>query len=163
MLLNLNVNIYENCPVERIEETNDGVKVKTKQCAVKAKYAVVGCNGYLDNLLGKVRHKFMPINNYIIATEPLGEKKARELIHNNYAVCDTRFIIDYYRFSEDWRMLFGGGETYTSTFVKNPKKFVSNRMYKIFPDLKIIKLIFMGRELSDYSKSTSAFWNNNEW
>ena len=39
-------------------------------------------------------------------------------------------------------MLFGGGETYTSTFVKNPKKFVSNRMYKIFPDLKNYKIDF---------------------
>ena len=142
VLLDLNVDIYENCPVEKIEEANDGVKVKTKQSIVKAKYAVVGCNGYLDNLLGKVRYKFMPINNYIIATEPLGEKKARELIYNNYAVCDTRFIIDYYRFSEDWRMLFGGGESYTSTFIKNPKKSVSNRMYKIFPDLENYKIDF---------------------
>jgi len=142
VILNMKVHIYENCPVETIEETNNGVKVKTKQCTVKAKYAVVGCNGYLDNLLGRVRHKFMPINNYIIATEPLGEKKAREFIRNNYAVCDTRFIIDYYRFSEDWRMLFGGGETFTSTFDKNPKEIVSNRMYKVFPGLKNYKIDF---------------------
>ena len=65
----------------------------------------------------------MPINNYVIATEPLGEKKARELIKNNHAVCDTRFIIDYYRFSEDWRLIFGGGETYSAMFVKNSKNF----------------------------------------
>ena len=39
-------------------------------------------------------------------------------------------------------MLFGGSETYTSTFVKNPKKIVSNRMYKIFPELKNYKIDF---------------------
>ena len=61
----------------------------------------------------------MPINNYIVATEPLGEEKAKKIIKNNYAVCDTRFIIDYYRFSEDWRIIFGGGETYTSKFFKS--------------------------------------------
>ena len=135
-LVNLKVMIFENSPVEKIEENHGGVNIITKHNKINAKFAVVGCNGYLDNLLGKIRNKFMPINNYIIATEPLGVKKAKELIHNNYAVCDTRFIIDYYRFSEDWRMLFGGSETYTSNFVKNPKKIVSNRMYKIFPDLK---------------------------
>ena len=141
-LLNLKVNIYENCAVENIKETRDGIKVKTKQGTVKANYGVVGCNGYLDKLLGKIRNKFMPINNYIIATEPMGEEKARELIHNNYAVCDTRFIIDYYRFSEDWRMLFGGGETYTSKFLTDQIKFVSKRMYKVFPTLKKYKIDF---------------------
>ena len=84
----------------------------------------------------------MPINNYIIATEPLGEKKAREIIKNNYAVCDTRFMLDYYRFSEDWRMIFGGGETVTSKFVKNADalKFVKKRMIKVFPELEKYKV-----------------------
>ena len=84
----------------------------------------------------------MPINNYIIATEPLGEKKAREIIKNNYAVCDTRFMLDYYRFSEDWRMIFGGGETVTSKFVKDSEalKFVRKRMLKVFPELEKYKI-----------------------
>jgi len=141
-LLKLKVKIYENSPAERIEETNSGIEVKTKHGFIKTNYVVVGCNGYLDNLLGKTQQKFMPINNYMIATEPLGEKNARELISNNFAVCDTRFIIDYYRFSEDWRMLFGGGETYTSAFLDNSKKIVSSRMYKIFPILKKYKIDF---------------------
>ena len=82
----------------------------------------------------------MPINNYIIATEPLGKKKAKEIIKNNYAVSDTRFIIDYYRFSEDWRMIFGGGETYTASFNHDSKNFVQQRMYKVFPALKKYKI-----------------------
>lgn len=141
-LINLKVKIFENTPVTKIEETHDGVKVFTNKSIIKAKFAVVGCNGYLDNLLGKFKHKFMPINNYIIATEPVGEENARKLIRNNYAVCDTRFIIDYYRFSEDWRMLFGGGETFTSNFLQDAKYFVSKRMYKVFPNLKKYKIDF---------------------
>ena len=77
----------------------------------------------------------MPINNYVVATEPLGEKKAREIIKNNYAICDTRFILDYYRFTEDWRLLFGAGETYTSSFMHTSKNFVRKRMIKVFPTL----------------------------
>ena len=139
-LINLNVNILENTPVTSIEETGEGVKILTRTNIIKARYVVVGCNGYLDKLLGKIRNKFMPINNYIIATEPLGEEKARQLIKNNYAVCDTRFIIDYYRFSEDWRMIFGGGETYTASFNHDSKNFVKERMYKVFPKLKKYKI-----------------------
>ena len=139
-LINLNVSILENTPATSIEETDEGVKIHTRTNIIKARYVVVGCNGYLDKLLGKIRNKFMPINNYIIATEPLGEEKARQLIKNNYAICDTRFIIDYYRFSEDWRLIFGGGETYTASFNHDSKNFVKERMYKVFPELKKYKI-----------------------
>ena len=134
------VKIFENTPIEKIKEEGDRVKVISKKGTIRANKLVVACNGYLDTILGSKKNKFMPINNYVIATEPLGEKRAREIIKNNYAVCDTRFIIDYYRFSEDWRMVFGGGETFTSNFVKNATSFVSKRMIKVFPQLKNVKI-----------------------
>jgi gamma-glutamylputrescine oxidase len=119
------VKIFENTPIEKIREEGDRVQVMSKKGLIRANQVVVACNGYLDSILGSKKNKFMPINNYVVATEPLGEKRARQIIKNNYAVCDTRFIIDYYRFSEDWRMIFGGGETFTSNFVKNATSFVS--------------------------------------
>ena len=39
-------------------------------------------------------------------------------------------------------MLFGGGETFTSNFLKDAKYFVLKRMYKVFPDLKKYKIDF---------------------
>ena len=136
------VKIFENTTVENIFEKKDSLEIFSKKGVIKSNKVVVACNGYLDNLLGSKRNKFMPINNYIIATEPLGEEKAREIIKNNYAVCDTRFMLDYYRFSEDWRMIFGGGETVTSKFVKDAAalKFVRKRMLKVFPKLKKYKI-----------------------
>ena len=134
-LVKLKVKIYENTPVTEILNDRNGIKIYSESKIIKAKKVIVGCNGYLDKLLGNIKNKFIPINNYMIATEPLGEKKAREIIKNNYAVSDTRFIIDYYRFSEDWRLLFGGGETFTSRFIHNSKNFVQQRMYKVFPML----------------------------
>ena len=135
-----NVKIFENTPIEKIREEGDRVKVISKKGLIRANQVVVACNGYLDSILGSKKNKFMPINNYVVATEPLGEKRARQIIKNNYAVCDTRFIIDYYRFSEDWRMIFGGGETFTSNFVKNATSFVSKRMIKVFPQLQNVKI-----------------------
>ena len=135
-----NVKIFENTPIEKIREEGDRVQVMSKKGLIRANQVVVACNGYLDSILGSKKNKFIPINNYVVATEPLGEKRAREIIKNNYAVCDTRFIIDYYRFSEDWRMIFGGGETFTSNFVKNATSFVSKRMIKVFPQLQNVKI-----------------------
>ncbi|MDC0226636.1 FAD-binding oxidoreductase [Alphaproteobacteria bacterium] len=141
-LKNLNVKIFENTPITRIENFNDQIHLYSNLKKIRCNRVVVGCNGYLDKLLGKTRNKFMPINNYVIATEPLGEKKAREIIKNNYAVCDTRFILDYYRFTEDWRLIFGAGETYTASFMNDSMNFVRNRMVKVFPMLQNTNIDF---------------------
>ena len=137
-----NVKVYENTPITNILDKGDYIYSYSNKKKIKSKKVVVGCNGYLDRLLSKIRSRFMPINNYVIATEPLGEKKARDLIRNNHAVCDTRFIIDYYRFSEDWRLIFGGGETFSAMFMKNSKNFVKKRMDQVFPTLKSCNIDF---------------------
>ena len=142
ILIKKNVKIFENTPVLSLVDHRDYIKVNCKKNTIKAKKVVVACNGNLDNLLNNKSNIFMPINNYVIATEPLGKEKAKEIIHNNYAVCDTRFIIDYYRFSEDWRLIFGGGETFSSYFLKDSKDFVHKRMIKVFPQLKNYKIDF---------------------
>jgi len=77
----------------------------------------------------------MPINNFILATEPLGTDKARSLIRDDVAVQDTKFVIDYYRLSADHRLLFGGGENYTSRFPSDIKRFVRKYMLRVYPQL----------------------------
>jgi gamma-glutamylputrescine oxidase len=78
----------------------------------------------------------MPINNFILATEPLGEERARALIRDDVAVADSRFVINYFRLSADRRLLFGGGETYSHVFPKDLKSFVRRPMLEIFPQLE---------------------------
>ena len=73
------VKIFENTPIEKIKEEGDRVKVISKKGTIRANKLVVACNGYLDTILGSKKNKFMPINNYVVATEPLGEKLS--LIH----------------------------------------------------------------------------------
>ena len=141
-LKSFNVKIFENTPITKIENKKDHIVVYSNTKQIKSHKVVVGCNGYLDKLLGGIRNKFMPINNYVLTTEPLGEERARNIIKNNYAICDTRFILDYYRFTEDWRLLFGAGETYTANFTHKSKEFVRNRMIKVFPMLTNTRIDF---------------------
>ena len=79
---------------------------------VEARFAVLAMNGHLGNLVPRLAGWIMPINNFIIATAPLGETAARALIRNDVAVSDTKFVVDYFRLTADHRLLFGGGETY---------------------------------------------------
>ena len=70
-------------------------------------------NGHLGRLVPPLAGRIMPINNFMLATAPLGEAFSRALIRDDVAVADTKHVIDYFRLSADRRLLFGGGETYT--------------------------------------------------
>ncbi len=79
--------------------------------------------------------KIMPINNFIIATEPLDEARARSIIRDDLAVSDSKFVVDYYRLSADRRLLFGGGENYRRGFPSDIAAFVRKPMLRVFPQL----------------------------
>ena len=131
------VRIHERSQVTSV--TPDG-KVSTDQAQITAKHVILGCNGYLGALNGHVAQRVMPINNFIAATEPLSDAEARNLIRDNHAVADSKFVINYFRLSEDNRMLFGGGESYGYKFPKDIAKTVRKPMLQIFPQLKDTKI-----------------------
>jgi gamma-glutamylputrescine oxidase len=102
---------------------------------VTARHVVLGCDGYLGRLEPRIAGRNMPINNFIVATAPLGEARARSLIRDDVCVHDTRFVVNYFRLSADRRLLFGGGENYRSGFPRDIAAFVRQYMLKIFPQL----------------------------
>ncbi len=106
----------------------------TEHAKIKADQVILACNGYLGNLHPPTAKFVMPINNFIIATKPLGER-ARELIPNNYSVSDSKFVVNYFRHSPDQRLLFGGGESYGYQFPKDIKGKAEKAMLQIFPKL----------------------------
>lgn len=114
--------------------------VKTAKGTVSSDFVVLGCNGYLGKLEDRAAGKIMPINNYVIATEPLGDDGARDLIPGNESVADTRFVVNYWRRSADNRLLFGGGESYSSRFPDDIASFVRPHMLSIYPHLKDVKI-----------------------
>jgi gamma-glutamylputrescine oxidase len=111
-------------------------EVSTAGGRVVADEVVLACNGYLGRLERRVAGKIMPINNFMIATEPLGEARALELIDGFYGIHDTRFVVNYFRLSSDYRLLFGGGENYRAGFPADIGRFVRHYMLKLFPQLE---------------------------
>ncbi len=109
--------------------------VRTQQGEVTARHVVLGCDGYLGQLEPRIAARIMPINNFIIATAPLGEERSRALIRDDICVHDTRFVVNYFRLSADRRLLFGGGENYRAGFPRDIGAFVRPYMLKIFPQL----------------------------
>ena len=130
------VTFYENTHVHHIE---DGAKV-TVRCdtgRVLADHVILAANGYLGGLNRRVAGRVVPINNFIAATEPLGEDAARVLT-KDIAVADSKFVVNYFRLSSDNRLLFGGGESYGYKF-PDIDKTVRKPMIDIYPHLKDIR------------------------
>jgi len=113
----------------------DKVHVKTDSGEVSADFVVLACNGYLERLEPRTAGRIMPINNYMLATEPLDEELARRLIRDDTSMSDSLFVINYWKLSADRRLLFGGGESYTRRFPADIGAFVRKYMLRIYPEL----------------------------
>ncbi|MFN3291948.1 MAG: NAD(P)/FAD-dependent oxidoreductase [Gemmobacter sp.] len=104
--------IHEHAEVTRLDPGPPAL-LHTRSGTVRADHVILACNGYLGGLEPAVAARVMPINNFIIATEPLG---SRAPLAQPVAVADSRFVVNYWRQSPDGRLLFGGGESYGYRF-----------------------------------------------
>jgi len=126
--------LYESTVVEGYQEGSPN-RVLTNRGVVEADSIVLACNGYLGKLEKRVSGKIMPINNFIVATEPLSPGQLKTINPRDVAIADSRFVVNYYRLSADKRMLFGGGENYRQNFPADIASFVRRPMLQVYPQL----------------------------
>ncbi|MBX2882835.1 MAG: FAD-binding oxidoreductase [Granulosicoccus sp.] len=112
-----------------------GVKNNNILSTITAGQVVLACNGYLGDLNNDVARRVMPINNFIIATEPL-DSFTPAILSTDAAVADSRFVVNYFRKSNDNRLLFGGGENYSYRFPADIERVVRKPMEEVFPQLR---------------------------
>ncbi len=115
------------------------VTVRTAEACVTADHLILACNGYLGELNRQVAARVMPINNFVIATEPLGDR-AQEVLTRDVAIADSKFVVNYFRLSHDKRLLFGGGESYGYRFPADIEAVVRKPMQQIFPHLSDVRI-----------------------
>jgi gamma-glutamylputrescine oxidase len=132
------VTIYERSRVHNLVH-GEPATVRTDAGHVVADHVILACNGYLASLDPKVAARVMPINNFIVATEPLGED-AKKVLTRDVAVADSRFVVNYFRLSHDGRLLHGGGESYGRRFPRDIEGLVRKRMAVIFPHLRDVRI-----------------------
>ncbi len=132
--LDAGVRIFEGSKVVKVDQGEPAL-VHTDNGQVSAAFVVLAGNGYQGDLVPAVSARIMPINNFIIATEPLGDL-AVELIRQDVAVADSKFVVNYFKRSPDGRMVFGGGESYGYRFPSDIAAKARAPMLRIFPQLE---------------------------
>ena len=108
--------------------------------SVRCAHLVLCGNAYIGAVAPSLSRRILGVGTYIIATEPLGEERARSLLPSNAAVADINWILDYFRRSQDHRLLFGGRVSYSSVQPPRLAESMRQRMVRVFPSLSDVKV-----------------------
>ena len=79
------------------------------------------------------------------------------VLREDIAVSDTKFVVNYFRKSEDGRLLFGGGENYSYAFPKDIAATVRKPMLEIFPHLKDVRIDYAWGYFGHYHAPFTLF------
>jgi len=150
----LGVQIFEHSAVLAIKRGSRLV-ARTAEGAVTAKFGVLAGNctlaEYGPAVAPDITPRIMPVGTYIIGTAPLAPGLCQRLIPSNASACDNNFILDYFRFSADHRMLFGGRVSYTTRTPAHLQEIMARRMGDIFPALRELPIDFVWGGFVDIS------------
>jgi gamma-glutamylputrescine oxidase len=148
------VQIFEYSAVTGLQRGRQ-LTASTAQGSVTAQFGVLAGNCMLPEygpaVATDIAPRIMPVGTYMIATAPLDPALCRRLIPSNAAACDNNFILDYFRFSADHRMLFGGRVSYTTRTPANLQALMAKRMAKVFPALHAAPVEFLWGGFVDIS------------
>jgi len=150
----LGVQIYEKSAVVDIQR-GARLVAKTAQGSVSAPFGVLAGNctlgEYGPRVAPELGPRIMPVGTYIIGTAQLDADLCEKLIRHNAAVCDNNFVLDYFRFSADHRMLFGGRVSYSTRTPAHLSDVMERRMVQVFPQLSGVPVEFVWGGFVDIS------------
>lgn len=130
--------IYEQSPVTELTH-GEPVRLRTPRGEVVAERVVLAGNAYMQGLMPQLEAKSMPASTQVIATAPLDEVQARDILPTDRAVEDCNYLLDYYRLSADRRLIYGGGVSYGGQDPASIDEAVRPKLETTFPQLKGIK------------------------
>jgi gamma-glutamylputrescine oxidase len=131
--------VFENTRVTGVADGQPATVTLDNGARVSCSNVIVACNAYLGELVPGLNHRVMPVASYVIATQVLGEQRARGLLRDNDAVSDSNYVVDYFRTTEDHRMLFGGRCSYSGIHPRDLAANMMPRLLRIFPQLEDVK------------------------
>jgi gamma-glutamylputrescine oxidase len=134
------VQIFEDSCVTGMRNEGSRHVIETARGQVEAQFVALACNTWLGALAPNVARKIMPVGTYVVATEPLDAARAQALMPAHAAICDSRFVLDYFRPAPDNRVLWGGKVSYSTFAPRNLGEAMRRDMLKTFPQLADVKV-----------------------
>ncbi|MBK5518053.1 FAD-binding oxidoreductase [Pseudomonas sp. TH10] len=132
--------IFENSEVLEIVHGNRPAVITSKG-RIDAGQVLLAGDVYHKLERKQLKGKIFPAMGAIVTTAPLGEL-ARQINPHDLAVYDCRFVLDYYRLTDDGRLLFGGGANYSGRDSRDIAAELRPCIERTFPALKGVDIEF---------------------
>lgn len=150
----LGVKIFENSPVLDMRRAPT-LTARTARGQVKASFGVLAGNcmlgEYGPRVAPDITPRIMPVGTYIVGTSPLTPEVCARFIARHAAVCDNNFVLDYFRFSADHRLLFGGRVSYSARTPAHLQESMAKRLAAVFPELREVAIDYVWGGFVDIS------------
>lgn len=131
--------IFEYSPAVEVAY-GDLIKVRTPNGTITAKKLLWACDGFLNRLEPTLYKKTINTYAFQLMTEPLSDELIERISPIRGAYSDIRPVIDYYRVTNENRLLFGSATRWVEHIPKNVKEFNRKLMLDIFPYLKDVRI-----------------------
>jgi glycine/D-amino acid oxidase-like deaminating enzyme len=103
--------LFEKTRVLALSRSGSRVDVKTERGTVSADRVVLAINAWSHQLLPRLAHRFLPLYDYIVVSEPLTpEQRAAIGWKSGRGLTDGRAFFNYARPTDDGRILWGTSE-----------------------------------------------------
>ncbi|MFT3913122.1 MAG: FAD-dependent oxidoreductase [Anaeromyxobacteraceae bacterium] len=109
----LGVRVHERTKVTALEEDGAGVRIAANGTTLRARRAILATSAYTHHLVPAVRHRFIPLYDYILVSEPLDAAQWEAIgWKGRQGITDGRTFFNYYRPTADGRILWGTSEAH---------------------------------------------------
>ena len=152
------VRMFENSHVVSFRH-GERAQVSTAKGKVNCRFVVLATNVFSGELAPQLDSRIMPVGGTVFATEPIDATLAGSLIRHRAAVCDSNFLLDYYRVTPDNRMLWGGRSTYSKHASGERVESLRKKMVSLYPQLKDIKVEYGWGGMIDISLNRAPDFN----
>jgi glycine/D-amino acid oxidase-like deaminating enzyme len=139
--------VYENARVQSIQRNSQngsaGFSVLTSRGSLLAQNVLIATSGYTSAATPTLQKKIIPIGSFIIATERLPDRLARELSPRKRMIFDSKHYLHYYRLTPDNRMLFGGRAAFfpeTKNTIQRSAEILRGDLVEVYPQLRDKKI-----------------------
>jgi glycine/D-amino acid oxidase-like deaminating enzyme len=107
----LGVRVHERSRVTGIETAGTAARVRADAGTITARRLVLATSAYTHHLLPAITHRFIPLYDYILVSDPLTPAQ-RDAIgwRRRQGITDGRTFFNYYRLTDDDRILWGTSE-----------------------------------------------------
>ncbi|MFL9883595.1 FAD-binding oxidoreductase [Paraburkholderia agricolaris] len=133
------VRIFEYSPALQITY-GDMVHVRTAKGSVRARKIVWACDGFINGLEPELHRSTINVYAFNSMTEPLSDELIERISPIRGAYSDIRPVINYYRVTNENRLLFGSSTALVEHMPSDLKEWNRRLMLEVFPYLKDVKI-----------------------